>query len=227
MNYFKHKPTTHILSFVITVALALFCRSIYAAPHDLSGYWEPLITEDFKLRTQGVKKGEYNGIELNDAARAIADQFKPDAGADELLFDKCGPHGAPRIMFTDTRLRITTGNAVVSMELEAEGQTRRFYLDKREWQGGELQWQGHSNAYPDGKSLLTVITRHMRPGLLRSNGIPYSEDAVLTEHYARHGEYLTVIQALEDPEYLKSPFITSTSFRKIPDPNDWRMGSCR
>jgi len=199
----------------------------FAAPLDLTGYWEPLITEDYKLRMHGVKKGDYNGIALTDAAKAIADRYRPDAGAEELLLDKCVPHGAVRILFTDTRLHITRDNNVITTELEAEGQTRRFYLDNRKWPGGELQWQGHSIAYPDGKSMLTVITRHMRPGLLRSNGIPYSEEAVLTEHYTRHGDYFTVIQVVEDPGYLTEPFITSTSFRKIPKPDDWQMGSCR
>ncbi|MBF8269251.1 MAG: hypothetical protein HW386_960 [Gammaproteobacteria bacterium] len=213
--------------YVLAAVLFISAEAPFAAPEDLSGYWEPLIMEDFILRTQGVKKGDYNGIELNDLARTAADHFKPDAGKDELLLDKCGPHGAPRVMFTATRLHITQNDREITMELEAEGQIRRFYLDSRDWPGGELQWQGHSIAYEEGDGLLTVITRHLRPGLLRSNGVPYSEEAVLTEHYTRHGDYFTVIQAVEDPKYLQAPFITSTSFHRISKPDDWRMGSCR
>jgi len=213
------------LAISLLVGLISFtCESF--ATEDLSGYWRPLIMEDFQMRMHGVQKGDYGGIELNDTARAMADAFGQNAGEDELLFDKCGPHGPPRIMFTNTRLHITQDDKVITMELEAEGQVRYFYLDGRKWTGGELLQQGHSSAYEDGKSMLTVITRHMRPGLLRSNGIPYSDQAVLTEHYTRHGDYFTVIQALEDPKYLKEPFITSTSFRRIPKPDDWRMGSC-
>ena len=86
----------------------------FAAPLDLTGYWEPLITEDYKLRMHGVKKGDYNGIALTDAAKAIADRYRPDAGAEELLLDKCVPHGAVRILFTDTRLHITGNPARVT-----------------------------------------------------------------------------------------------------------------
>lgn len=200
---------------------------VLAAPQDLTGYWRPLITEDYNWRMLGTVKGEYGGIEMNDEARAIADQFSNDIGDDQLLYDKCGPHGAARIMRTNTRLYISQDDAQITMQLEAEGQTRHFYLDKREWSGGELQWQGHSVAYEDGKSLLTVITKHMRAASLRSNGIPYSEEATLTEHYTRHGDYFTVIQIVEDPKYLTAPLITSTSFHKIPIPRDWHMGSCQ
>ena len=215
------------LAINIFIVLLANNASAVSAAEDLSGYWRPLIMEDFQMRMHGVKKGDYGGIELNDAARAMADEYGMQAGEDELLFDKCGPHGPPRIMYTDTRLHITQDDKVISMELEAEGQVRHFYLDGRPWPGGGLLQQGHSTAYEDGRSMLTVITRHMRPGLLRSNGIPYSDEAVLTEHYTRHGDYFTVIQALEDPKYLQQPFVTSTSFRRIAKPDDWRMGACR
>lgn len=199
---------------------------INAAPQDLSGYWEPLIMEDYELRMHGAKKGDYGGIDLNDAARAVADKYMPDVDEDRLIPGKCGQYGPPRIMFTNTRLHITQDDRVITMELETGGRIRQFYLDNRKWPGGELQWQGHSIAYEDGRSMLTVITRHMHPGLLRSNGIPYSDKAVLTEHYTRHGDYFTVILAVEDPEYLESPFVTSTSFHRISRPDDWQMGSC-
>ena len=59
----------------------------------------------------------------------------------------------------------------------------------------------------------------MRAGYLRKNGVPYSEDAVVTEAFHRHDEpngdvWFTVTTIVEDPRYLTQPFITSTSFRK-------------
>ena len=209
-----------------TLFLLLSCvNHAWSEPQDLTGYWEPLIMEDFELRTIGVKKGDYGGIELNDAARAVADEFSRDKGENEFMFDKCGPHGPPTIMFTGTRLHITQDDKMIKMELEAEGQTRFFYLDNRQLPGDQ-QRQGNSIAYEDGKSLLTVITRHMQPGILRDNGVPYSEEAVLTEHYTRHGDYFTVIQVMEDPEYLDEPFVRNTSFHRIAEPQNWKMGSC-
>jgi len=214
---------------VAAMTLLVMCgiSSGVTAAEDLTGYWQPLITEDYEMRMLGTRPGDYGGIALNEGAKSRAEKFRPGTGSETLLLDKCGPHGAARIMFTNTRLHITRDQSTITMELEAEGQKRRFYLDERKRKGGDLHWQGHSIAYHQGKSMLTVVTRHMRPALLRSNGIPYSEEAILTEHYVRHGEYFTVIQTLEDPKYLTGPFITSTSFHKIPEPADWQMGSCQ
>ena len=59
---------------------------------------------------------------------------------------------------------------------------------------------------PTGGSL-QVVTKNLRAGYLRKNGVPYSENAVLTEHwdlYKRpNGEqWLTITTQIEDPQYL-------------------------
>ena len=63
----------------------------------------------------------------------------------------------------------------------------------------------------------------MRAGYLRKNGVPYSEDAVVTEAFHRHDEpngdvWFTVTTIVEDPRYLTQPFITSTSFKQETGP---------
>ena len=61
----------------------------------------------------------------------------------------------------------------------------------------------------------------MSPGYLRKNGVPYSQNAGLTEYFDRHSdfgsEWFTVTTIVEDPQYLTQPFITSTHFKKEPD----------
>ena len=197
-----------------------------AQVEDLSGYWAPILTEDFELRTMGARKGDYGGIDLNQAGREAADRYAAGHPDDGYLFSQCGPHGPPAILFTDTRLYITRDDKTLTMQLEAEGRTREFHLGTVP-AGSGLTWQGRSTAFEEGKSLLTVITRDMQPGLLRDNGVPYSDQAVLTEHFTRHDDLFTVIVVVEDPEYLTAPFIKSTSFRRIQRPADWNMGSCR
>ena len=59
---------------------------------------------------------------------------------------------------------------------------------------------------PTGGSL-RVVTTNLRAGYLRKNGVPYSENAVLTEHwdlYKRpNGEqWLTITTQVDDPQYL-------------------------
>jgi hypothetical protein len=78
---------------------------------------------------------------------------------------------------------------------------------------------------------LKVITTHMKAGYLRKNGVPYSENAVVTEYFDRHTEsngdqWFTVTTIVEDPKYLDQPFITSTHFKKEPDAAKWRPTPC-
>ena len=78
---------------------------------------------------------------------------------------------------------------------------------------------------------LKVITTKMKPGYLRNNGVPYSENATVTEYFDRHkesngDEWLTVTTLVEDPKYLNQPFITSSHFKKEPDGSKWRPTPC-
>ena len=66
---------------------------------------------------------------------------------------------------------------------------------------------------------LKVVTTNFREGYLRKNGVPYSENATITEYFHRlpsePGEdtWLLVITVIEDPKYLNQPFYTSTQFK--------------
>ncbi|HVZ22157.1 MAG TPA: hypothetical protein VG871_13895 [Vicinamibacterales bacterium] len=71
---------------------------------------------------------------------------------------------------------------------------------------------------------LKIVTTGFREGYLRKNGVPYSEQASITEYVHRlpthpNGDvWLEVITIVEDPQYLSQPFYTSTNFRL--EPND-------
>jgi hypothetical protein len=74
---------------------------------------------------------------------------------------------------------------------------------------------------PQGGSLKVVTTR-MKPGYLQKNGVPYGENAVLTEYFTRTTEpngdsWLIVTLIVEDPQYLTQPLIRSVQFKKLPD----------
>jgi hypothetical protein len=79
---------------------------------------------------------------------------------------------------------------------------------------------------------LKVVTTNMKAGYLRKNGVPYSEQATVTEYFQRTPEtygstYMIVTTIVEDPEYLTGPFITSSHFRKLPDTNNgWAPAPC-
>jgi hypothetical protein len=83
---------------------------------------------------------------------------------------------------------------------------------------------------PTGGSL-QVVTRNLRAGYLRKNGVPYSENAVLTEHwdlYKRpNGEqWLTITTQIEDPQYLSGVRLVAPVFKKEPNGSKWDPTPC-
>jgi hypothetical protein len=83
---------------------------------------------------------------------------------------------------------------------------------------------------PTGGSL-QVVTRNLRAGYLRKNGVPYSENAVLTEHwdlYKRPNgeEWLTITTQVDDPQYLRNVRLTAPTFKKEPDGKKWDPTPC-
>ncbi len=110
----------------------------------------------------------------------------------------------------------------------------------RTWQGASAaEWEQIASPGGLGVSLqqapprigsLKVVTTNLRPGYLRKNGVPYSEDTVLTEYFDRVSafgdDWLTVIAIVDDPRYLNQPFITSSHFKREPDGSRWMPAPC-
>jgi hypothetical protein len=80
---------------------------------------------------------------------------------------------------------------------------------------------------------LKVETTNFRAGYLRKNGVPYSEDARITEYFHRLPEeqggdvWLHVVTIVDDPRYLNEPFYTSTQFKREPNGAKWNPAPCR
>lgn len=90
--------------------------------------------------------------------------------------------------------------------------------------------RGGAAPRPAGGSL-KVVTTHLRAGYLRKNGIPFSEDAVVTEYFNVHTDvdgtnWLVVTTIVNDPKYLRAEYITSSNFKKEPDDSKWSPRPC-
>ncbi len=89
--------------------------------------------------------------------------------------------------------------------------------------------QGASRAEWERSDLKVTTTNHTG-GYLRRNGVPYSDKANITEYYYRYAafgdEWLTVSTVVEDPQYLRQPFLTSSSFKKEPNDSKWAPSDC-
>src|SRR5262249_28840761 len=169
-----------------------------SAPIDLTGYWVSIVNEDWRWRMITPPKGDYASVPLNDEGRKAADTWQPS------MDGQCEAYGAGGLMRMPTRVHITwEGDSVLKVETDAGEQTRKFVFDKSAQATGARTLQGFSAAEwemaggragagfgpppPDSGrgpkfGSLKVVTTNLRAGWLRKNGVPYSDQAVVTEY---------------------------------------------
>jgi hypothetical protein len=228
-----------------------------AAPFDITGYWTALITEDWEYRMVTPAKGSIEFVPLNNAARTVANAWDP--AKDEQAGLQCKGYGAAGVMRLPTRLHITWENdTTLKVETDYGTQTRTFHFTapqtppaEKTWQGVSVaQWEtgaggrgGRGGGAPLGEGVaapppaskepvgaLKVVTTNMRAGYLRKNGVPYSENAVLTEWFNiiqdQNFQYLAVQTQVDDPTYLTGPFFRTLQFKKEPNASKWSPTPC-
>jgi len=225
-----------------------------AAPIDLTGYWESVVTEDWRWRMLTPPKGDFASVPLNPAGRAIAMQFDPSLyGSGWTQTIDCRAYGAAGLMRMPTRVHITWVNQN-QLQIQSDWglQTREIYFRREDMPHGAPSLQGSSLAVwqtpqnvvfafgrrrggpppkpPTGK--MYVVTDHLAPGWLRRNGVPYGAQTRLMEWYQTFTDptgkdWFDVTTDVEDPEYLIAPFITSSDYRREPDGSKWSPHPCK
>ena len=218
-----------------------------AAPIDLTGYWVSVISEDWRWRMVTPAKGDFASVPLNPEGRKVAGQWDPVA--EKSVAAECRAFGAAALLRLPTRLHITwQDDTTLKLETDAGTQTRLLHFGAALASKGERSRQGYSSAewfkQPQSAGLgfggrgggfaggnLKVVTTNMTGGYLRKNGVPYSDDALLTEYFNRHDEpngdqWITTTRVVEDAKYLQLPFVTSESFKKEPDGSKWHPTGC-
>jgi hypothetical protein len=204
---------------------------------DLTGYWVSVVTEDWRYRMVAPARGDYQGVPMTPAARAIADAWDP--AKEEASGELCKSYGAPALLRVPGRLHITwQDDQTLRMDSDAGKQTRIFHFG--DWkapagphtiQGDSVaEWQaGGGRGATDGT--LQVTTSNLKAGFLRKNGVPYSDNASLKEYYEvitqPDGTPLLVVTIITtDPEYLRQPFVISSHFKKEPGDAKWSPTAC-
>ena len=171
-------------------------------------------------------KGDYISIPLSDEGRRVAFQWDPATDG------SCKAFGAAGLMHIPTRLNITwQGDDVLKVESDAGQQTRLLQFAPKSGPGARslqgfsvAEWEALGVAGPGRGGVLPpralkVVTTNLLEGWLRKNGVPYSEQTTLTEHWDRvafpNGDvWLTVSQYVSDPKYLTGDYTTSMHFKK-------------
>jgi hypothetical protein len=218
------------------------------APEDITGTYVAVVTEHWHLRMLVPPKGEFAMLPLNPEARRIANTWDPakEPAGDE----QCKSYGAAAIMRIPGRVDIRwADDNTLKEDFDAGTQSRLLHFAAPSptpapatttptWQGYSVaSWEGAGNrgrGGPGDSSVghLKVVTTRMKPGYLRKNGVPYSENAVLEEYYDHFTEpdgttWLVVTTVVTDPMYLTGPYVTTNHFKKIPDRQGWDPTPCK
>jgi hypothetical protein len=222
-----------------------------AAPIDLTGYWVAVVNEDWRWRMVTPPKGDTASVPLNPAGVKAANSWDPATDG------SCLAYGAAGLLRMPTRLHITWEDpATLKIETDAGQQTRRLRFGAappaagRTLQGTSVaEWErpaGARGAAPGGgggaagaagrgrppAGTLKVSTTNMSGGWLRRNGVPYSDNASMTEYFDRFAtpggeQWLVVSTLVNDPTYLTAEFFTSSHFKREADGSKWSPAPCK
>ena len=225
-----------------------------AAPVDFTGTWVSVVSEDWRWRMITPPLGDFSNIPLNAEGQRVGETWDP--AEVEAAGEACRAYAAPAIMREPTRLRIAWADEnTLRMETDAGMQTRLFHFGGAPPTGdGPLDWQGYTTARweggpgpagtggiglgvartagQDGRALVATTTR-VRPGYLRKNGVPFSEDVIVQEYFNRFSvpfdgtEWFFVTTIVIDPQYLNQPWVTTSHFKREPDGANWNPQPCR
>jgi hypothetical protein len=201
-----------------------------SAAMDMTGYWVAYVTEDWRFRMVTPRKGDYQAVPMTEQARKVADAWDP--AADEAGGNQCKSYGAAAIMRVPARFHIVwQDDNTLRVDSDSGMQTRLFHFNAPTAQPGERTWQGYSTAQWQRPASLKVATTNLRAGYLRKNGVPYSENAAVTEYFDMApfpggGQVLMVTAIVDDPQYLQQPFIVSSQFLKEADGSKWDPTPC-
>ena len=207
---------------------------------DLTGNWVSVVNEDWRWRMVTPPKGDYASVPLTNEGRAEADKWTT------AMDGQCQAYGVGGIMRMPTRLRISWQDPqTLKIEADAGTQTRTINFaanapepttrslqgfTRGEWErpGGGGRGRG---ALPPGGNLKATTSMH-NGGWLRKNGVPYSQDAEITEYFDRFtapngDEWFSVTTIVRDPKNLNQDFVTSSHFKKEADGSKFAPSTCR
>jgi hypothetical protein len=190
-----------------------------SAQVDFSGAWAPLYHEDLPDRIPGPELADYTGLPITDAARSRADSYDADRISVVSQYE-CRPHGADYSMRGLANMRIDAIRDQVTQQLVAfhtrmsfQDMERTIWLDGRSHPSeyAAHTWQGFSTGTWQA-NMLNIYTTHLKESYLRRNGLPRSDKATFTDHWVRHGDYLTVATVITDPAFLTEPVVRTQTW---------------
>ncbi len=233
-----------------------------AAPIDLTGNWVSIVNEDWRWRMMTPPKGDYTSVPLNNAGRAEADKWTEAQDGSCQAYGAAGLMRMPtrvRISWQDDNtLKVETDAGTQTRLLHFTGHPPAGERSLQGYSAASWEYAGRGGAAgaagggggfgpPGGGGggrgrggpaplpkfgTLHAVTTNLSGGWLRKNGVPFSQDAVVTENWDRfkspnNDEWFVVTTVVNDPKYLAQEFVTSSHFKKEADGSKWSPSSCK
>jgi hypothetical protein len=220
-----------VLRCAFATAFLFWCR-LAAAQSDIVGFWSqpgvgavigpgnaPVFgfEEDTAERAVGPPLVDYSGIPLNEEARTRALSY--DGALLGVPEHQCMPHPSTYSFWGPVQLRITEelDDNLNVVAYHVGGTFRRadrtIYMDGRPHPPDYAPhtWAGFSTGRWVGNTLVTTTT-HIKQAWVRRNGVPTSDEAIVTTFYTRNENVMTVTWMVHDPAYLTETYTKSTDF---------------
>lgn len=199
-------------------ALVIGASSIYGQPQFVSN-WAPLYHEDYPERIPGPELGDYMGMPITPAARLAGDSYDADRISVVQEY-QCRPHGGDYMMRGLGNMRVDEILDPVSQKFIGLHIRMLFQeMERTIWLDGRphpADYASHTfSGFSTGSfndNMLDASTTHLKMNYLRRNGLPRSDKAGFTEHWVRHGNYLTITTVVTDPVYLEEPLVRSQTW---------------
>jgi hypothetical protein len=193
-----------------------------AAQVDLTGNWTARLHQDWPERGPGPESVDYLGLPINEEARAKALSYS----ASELALPEhqCRLYPPTYLAYGPFGIRMwpesnPVTDKVIAWRLSGpmDLAVMTVWMDGRPHPSTNAPhpYEGFTTGIWEG-NILTTRTTHFKGGNLRRNGIPISDRAVLTRHFMRHSNILTIESFVEDPDYLTEPLIVTRSWELDP-----------
>lgn len=204
------------------ILLSAFAAGGAGAEVDLSGNWINPLYEDSFQRTKGSEIGQFEGLPINAAARMRGNTWNaeiltvPEHQCDDYPpdYQPSGPHPNGFVFWREfdplskatiawhTRYGLMTSERTLWMQ---------DYAPSAPSANAPYTWQGFSVAHWE-RDTLVVTTTHLKTSWIIKNGLPRSDRAKVVEHITRHGDVLTIVTTVYDPDYLTEPLVRSRDF---------------
>jgi hypothetical protein len=198
----------------------LLAASYSNAQVDLSGTFTHVEGQDGQIRIGGPDYVNYTGIPLNADARAEALSYTPETINE--LNRECQPYKIHYILEGAWGWRMwptmsPEGNVIAwSFNGAVDREPTTIWMDGRRPSPTALSTPGgFTSGVWQGNTLVTTTT-HMQDGYLTRNGIPASDQEVLTMFWTRQRDLLTITGVIQDPVYLTEPYVLANAWEDDP-----------